>query len=277
MKKKFNKKKLMLFGLPILALVLVSGALLTYFGSVSTDVTIENPIEFGLYDTDSVLIPNDGSANMKSGEVFEFFKIAKNKANVGIEFAIVTIVQGTKDGVYIDSAGPQGDKDTIGQAVVDGTGQWDNTEDWYQIEGESWYLHGAHNSDLVSDYAYLDGVVLTDAGYTTTNDKYNDAEGLTYKEEDYYVVVFGGTIGDNSEGVNTPILESDVITNWGYGGADSYVKRPADEPLVMPTGAYDIGKVRVYFNQDLAPGEYTVKTAVVTPGNTIGEIIDELF
>ncbi len=279
MKRNFNKKKLLTFSLlSIFALALVSAILVSYFSSVSTVVTVNSPIEFGLYNTASQPIL-DGTADMKAGEVFEFFKIAKNNADVGIEFAIVTIVQGTKDGIYVDSAGPKGDKNTIGQAVVDGNGVWDSLDDWYQIEGESWYLHGAHDSDLVSDYAYLDDDVLTDAGYTTTNDKYNDAEGFTYSVDgkDYYVVVFGGTIGDNSADVNTPILESDVITNWGYGGADSYVKRTADEPLVMPTGAYDIGKVRVYFNQDLEPGIYTVKTAVVTPGKSIGTIINELF
>ncbi|KKN35381.1 hypothetical protein LCGC14_0784080 [marine sediment metagenome] len=41
-----NKKKFLMFGLPILALVLVSAALLTYFGQVQRDVTVDQAIVF---------------------------------------------------------------------------------------------------------------------------------------------------------------------------------------------------------------------------------------
>ena len=277
-----QKQRRKILGVPLTFLVIGvllvgmgSAALVNYLSVTETStVGISSPIDFGLYDNNSAELSDQ---TMKAGEVLEFYKIAKNNADVGIKFAIVTVVQGTNDGILVDSAGPKGDKDTIGAAVVAGTGVWDSTTDWNQVEGEPWYLHGAHNVSTVADYAYLNGAELTDAGFTIVNDKYNDAGGITIDDEDYYIVVFGGTIGDNSASVNTPISETDVITNWGYGGADNYVHRTADIPLVMPTGAYDIGKVRVYFDQSLAAGDYVVKTRVVTPGNTIGAIIEDMF
>ena len=44
MKRNFNKKKLALFGLPILCLVLVSAALLTFYGQIQQDVNVEQAV-----------------------------------------------------------------------------------------------------------------------------------------------------------------------------------------------------------------------------------------
>ncbi len=52
MKRNFNKKKLMLFGLPILCLVLVSAALLTFYGQSTHQINVESPVEYigdGIY------------------------------------------------------------------------------------------------------------------------------------------------------------------------------------------------------------------------------------
>ncbi len=43
-KEKFNKKKLLIFGLPILCLVLVSAALLTYYGQIQQNVNVEQAV-----------------------------------------------------------------------------------------------------------------------------------------------------------------------------------------------------------------------------------------
>ncbi len=276
MKKKFNKKKLLMFGLPVLALVLVSGALLTYFSSVSTDVTVENPIVFGLYDTDSLAI--SGTQTMNAGETLKFFKVAMNKAEVGTKFAIALVVQGTQEGVIVDSSGPVNDaqdlKNTLGQAIEAGDATiWTDNNKFWQIDGDDWYLHDAFNK--YEDYEYWFGGEWV-SGANPQNTVYDDGGGVIVNEENYYIVIFGGTIGDTAS-VGT-IEAGDLITNWGWGNAGSYTVRSEDEPLVMPpNNAYDLGKVRVHFASNLVPGDYIVKTAVITPGESVEGIINALF
>lgn len=268
-------KKITTLAILLIMAGLASAAIVTYLADAkTTTVSLESPTQLKIYNTSLAEISTTQS--MYAGETLEFFKIAKNNSSVGTKFAIVLLVKGTKDGIIVDSAGPKVDAGN----TVDSNGvplAWNNTELWWQNNNEDWYLHGAHQT--YSDYEWWN----TDtnafvAGSNPQNNEYNDAEGITINDINYYIVVFGGTIGDNELSVNTPINASDTITNWGWGTPTSYTKRVADTPLIMQPNAFDVGKIRVYFAQNLEPAqEYIVKMAVVQPHSTIENIVGELF
>ena len=56
MKKQFNKKKLLMFGLPIFVLVLVSAALITHFAVIKQEVNVEQSIKVNGFDGDTPIV-----------------------------------------------------------------------------------------------------------------------------------------------------------------------------------------------------------------------------
>ncbi len=78
-----NKKKLMLFGLPILCLVLVSAGLIQYFGQVQRDVTVEQSIDF--IGENAAYVTVAGGENVTSNDL----KV-KSKTSVLVPLSILT-------------------------------------------------------------------------------------------------------------------------------------------------------------------------------------------
>ncbi len=292
-------KNIKMYGksIPLIAIVLVglltlgaSAVLVSYLSTpVSTDVTLSSPVTFRLYDDLGAEITDETiTAQILGGESFDFIKIAHNDAENAIPFAIALVIKGADVGVVnefgaavmVDSAGPVSDtaKTNIGT-----TQPWDSV-DWHQNEGEAWYLHGAHDQDMVDAYSYY-GELSTGIAFTNPlNEMYVDAVALTLVGEDYYVVIFGGTIGDSLSGDVGPRDETDLVTNWGFGGAAGYTLRgqgdipitvPADDGSTDPHG-YDVGKVRVIFSPSYF-GTVEIGMQLVVPGSTIQQVIDTVL
>jgi len=265
-------KKLLIAVLAIALLIgTVSAAMVYYLSEVTTmTADIDSPIELRLYESDGTLITS--AFTIYGGESVDFFKIAYNKASAPVPFAIVLVIQGTDgEGVIVDSAGPKdGQKAVIGNHLwTGGAGNiWNRADLWWQIEGEAWYLHDAYNKyDAYFDDTYA-------LWGNPQNMVYDDGGSVNIGATDYYILVFGGTIG--AKPANGLISGAEKITNWGWGTPSGYTERAEDTPLVMPGQTYDVGKVRVIFAPNLL-NSYTLKMQVVMPGYTVAEIITGMF
>jgi len=117
-KKKFNKKKFMLFGLPILALVLVTAGLVGYLSNkVTADIEVTSPMVAGISlsggnwggahfptdDWDYVWETELSTLNIHGGETITLYTMSENIADVeikGFEEAIVTNLDGLTCGDF---------------------------------------------------------------------------------------------------------------------------------------------------------------------------------
>ncbi|MBW2674564.1 MAG: hypothetical protein JRD89_14330 [Deltaproteobacteria bacterium] len=276
---KLREKKINAFGksIPVIAVIGmvltagIAGAVLVSYLSppVTTTTTVDSPISLKLYDPNCNPISN---LTLKGGESLDFFKIAHNDADTGIPFAIALVIQGTDgEGIVVDSAGPKVapgdtvDKDGVPKA-------WNYGALWWQNEGEAWYLHDAYNK-YNAGWDSINNTWIPGMETHPQNTVYDDGGSVTIGDTDYYIVIFGGTIGTGADG---QILASETITNEGWGTPTGYTATPSRGPLVMQPGAYDVGKVRVHFAPNFK-GEHTVKMQVVMPGYTVEQIITEMF
>jgi len=266
--KNMQRKKLALATLSLILLICTVSATVVYYLSEKTTMTatLESPIELKLYDSDRNLITS--AFTLYGGESLDFFKIAYNKATAPVPFAIVLVIEGSNgEGIIVDSAGPKVPPgDTVGAAGVPLA--WNNVDLWWQNEGEAWYLHDAYNK---YDEYFDDSYALWGNPQNTV---YDDGGSVNIGGTDYYIVVFGGTIG--AKPANGLISTSEKITNWGWGTPSGYTERATDTPLVMQGETYDVGKVRVIFAPNLL-NSYTIKMQVVMPGYTVAEIIVGMF
>jgi len=272
----------------VLCVGLAYGAVVNYLSNpVTTQVTVESPIELKLYDSEGTEISTMTELPpLKGGEAFRFIKVAHNKGENGVPFAIALVIKGKDVGeaVIVDSAGPVND---VAKARLGTEPVWDS-ELWCQNEGEAWYLHGAHDAAKVE--AYHDwGKYSTGTEFTNPiNEIYVDAITVNKDGAEYYVVIFGGTIGGTGTGIPDPLPGLDAeVTRWGWGTPNSYTANEEGEPLIIPgwgtnpeSEGYDVGKVRIIFasNYVTEEDEEPVKICmrVVVPGTTIREIIEDM-
>lgn len=279
----------------VLSASLAGAALVNYLSNVvTTTTTVESPVELKLFNPDGTEIT---AFTLRGGESVDFSKIAYNKGENGVPFAIALVIKGEDvgDAVIVDSAGPRGDKETIGNALwIDHRNIWNDGELWWQVEDDMWYLHGADDVAKVEAYkSYLKYSTSIEDPQVTLNDVYVDAVAVTigsgsYAGE-YYVVIFGGTIGgsapnqiDQAQGTNAEKLALEV-TNWGWGSVNQetgtiYHPRTSGDPCVMGGESFDVGKVRIIFASNFVTDEETVEIgmSVVVPGATIAEIIADM-
>jgi len=265
------KKKILIAVLAIALLIgTVSAALVYYLSNVvimSANVT--SPIELRLYYPNGTRI--ESALQLKGGSSVDFSKIAYNHGTSSVPFAIVLIIKNSLgEGIVVDSAGPKDDKKSaIGNHLwTEVAGSiWNRDDLWWQIEGQAWYLHDAY--DKYDEY-FNDEYVLWGNPQNTV---YDDGGGVNIGGTDYYVVVFGGTIGPKP--ANGIISESEKITNWGWGTPTTY-NEGTNTPCMMPGESYDVGKVRINFAPNYQ-GSVAIRMQVVMPGSTVAEIVAGMF
>lgn len=262
-------KKLLIAVLAMALLIATASASLVYYLSnmVSITANVTSPIELRLYYPNGTQITS--TLDVKGGGSVDFSKIAYNHGESSVPFAIALVIKGTLgEGVIVDSVGPiDAEKQNIGGYLWDQTYPdiWNRDDLWWQIEGEPWYLHDAYNK---YDEYFDDSYVLWGNPQNTI---YDDGGGVTIGTTDYYVVVFGGTVGAKNVGLGV-IYPSEEITNWGWGTPSSYTERSEDIPCIMPGESYDVGKVRIIFAPNFQ-GTVAIGMQVVMPGSTVAEII----
>jgi len=265
-------KKLLTAVLAIALLIGTVSATLVYYLSnmVIMTANVTSPVELRLYYSNGTQITS--ALQLKGGGSVDFSKIAYNYGKSSVPFAIVLVIKDTLgEGLVVDSAGPiDAEKQNIGGYLWDQTYPdiWNRDDLWYQIEGEAWYLHDAYNK---YDAYFDDSYVLWGNPQNTV---YDDGGGVTIDTTDYYVIVFGGTIG--AKPANGAISSAEKITNWGWGTPTTYHERTTDTPSIMPGESYDVGKVRVIFAPNFQ-GSVAIKMQVVMPGSTVAEIIAGMF
>lgn len=267
-----QRKKLAIAALAIALLIGTASASLVYYLSnmVSMTANVTSPIELRLYYSNGTQITS--TLDVKGGGSVDFSKIAYNHGESSVPFAIALVIKGIDgEGVLVDSAGPiDAQKQNIGGYLWDQTYPdiWNRDDLWWQIEGEAWYLHDGYNK---YDEYFDDSYVLWG---NPQNMIYDDGGGVTIDGTDYYIVVFGGTIGPKP--ANGLISASEKITNWGWGTPTTYHERDTDTPCIMPGESYDVGKVRIIFAPNFQ-GYVAIKMRVVMPGSTVAEIIAGMF
>ncbi|UZE92457.1 MAG: hypothetical protein IB616_01205 [Methanosarcinales archaeon] len=309
---KLREKKINAFGksIPVIAVILMvltagiaGAALVSYLSNtVTTTATVESPIKLELYASDGALIDGDFDLEiLEGGESFNLYKVAQNQGDAAVPFAIAMVFKG-KDvgmGVMVECAAPlAGQKVAIGHHLTSGASEiiWDRDDYWYEVDGVESCLLGAHDPEKVADYIFWADhnsiptfSVDPDAKLNTN---YVDAVIVSDIEgNEYYVVIFGGTIGDTLIADEDPRTLESEITSWGWWSSDEYHLRGADEPCVMPgindldTKGYDLGKIRIIFRSNFVSDDpetpdivetVNIGMRVVTPGCTIGEIIEDM-
>ena len=271
-RKIMRHKKLALATLSLILLIGTASAALVYYlsNTVSMTANVTSPIELKLFEPDGTEITS--ALELKGGGSVDFSKIAYNLGESSVPFAIVLVIEGTLgEGIIVDSVGPiEAEKQNIGGYLWEqNLDIWNRDDLWCQIEGEAWYLHDAYNK---YDAYFDDNYALWG---NPQNMIYDDGGGVTIDTTDYYVIVFGGTIGPKNTGLGA-IYPAETITNWGWGTPTTYYERDADTPCIMPGESYDVGKVRVIFAPNFQ-GSVAIKMQVVMPGSTVAEIIDGMF
>lgn len=277
-------KSIKMFGksIPLLAIVIVSmlgvgvyAGLVSYLSaSVSMDAIVTSPVELRLYDGTGTRF--ESTFDLDGGESVDFSKIAYNKGENAVPFAIALVIKGEDvgDAVIVDSAGPiGGKKQIIGAALWDQTTPdiWNRDDLWCQVDEEAYYLHGAHDSVKLADYHFYGKLSTGTAFANPLNDKYVDALALSIGTDKYYVVIFGGTIGAADVEAKT---KNDLVTNWGWGTPSSYGSND-NTPCIMGAESYDVGKVRVILDSAYV-GTVQIGMQVVVPGTSIAQVISTM-
>jgi len=268
-----QRKKLALVALALIFCISTASAALVFYlsNSVYMYASVTSPVELKLYDPEGTQITSE--FYLGGGQSIDFFKIAYNNGQSGVPFAIVLVFKGTNGaGVIVDSAGPKdGQKWAIGNHLWTNVGGsiWNRDDLWWQIDGQAWYLHDAYTKYN----QYYNPATWTLWG-NPQNTKYDDGGTVKIDGIDYYVVVFGGTIG--AKPADGAISAGETITNWGWGTPTGYSERAEDTPLVMPGQSYDVGKVKIIFAPNFV-GVVEAKMQVVTPGYTIQDIVLGMF
>ena len=173
-------KKLLMFGLPLLAVVLVSAALLTYYGVIAGSVTTTQSV---------VLIGNtvfefDGSADVIGQSFHECSFSVKNNADVEVPVVLVVDQQ------------PE-DSETPGK--VEGI----DTEVWGVVE-----LSGK-DSCYAEGFCTLDSIPKATVYYTMVGDgfkyKIEDVKGIDL--DDYTLVYYPEAVGYESSDYTGKVVE----------------------------------------------------------------------
>ncbi len=176
-------KKYLIFGLPILCLVLVSAALVTHFAMVQTNIEVKAPItlEQSLFTFDGTEILNDGQNH---------YLLVKGWNNLDVEVPAIPVITITRYGqpiidttgihLAIDAGGdmhycydPAGNMTDVNNCDEDYV-QWlinNNNPDWFDWVGTESYVESGFESPIVNHNdnswytidevsgTYVDGVI----------------------------------------------------------------------------------------------------------------------
>ena len=236
-----NKKKLMLFGLPILCLVLVSAGLIVYYGQSTHQINVESPVEY--IGEDIYVVVGD-----YAGVVLEGNELGM-KNNAGFE-VLMQISDDTPEGIETTY---KGDLELTKKTVVFGQEVWDilagdKVQIEYTVVGEEF------NAEVVT--GVKDGYVLI---YYADNDDRFANPGQAVLVED----VSENLPGLDDENADLNDYSAEYLTT-PFGAKIWYV--PSD---AIPGGVIDWSRAsEFYFESSLiqynAEGQITVY-----PGETL--------
>ena len=252
----------------ILSVVLVSALLVPYLSNmIFGTVPITSPTTLKLYKDSNGGVSE--ISNMNEDRLFS--KIIHNDADENVLFGVALVFKDTDgEGITITSAGPNGPRtyniiaynakcvDSEGNPAPIDSGCW-----WQDLtnEGDPGYLHGQcqYPASLATGY-------------------YADAVKVTINYVDYYVVLFGATTDETGVDADGIALPGTTIKNLGWGTPSSCTVRstPLEGTNIEPD-AYDTGTIKVDYAINLEPQDYESVIAVITPGQTLEELINGLF
>lgn len=257
-------KSIPVFVLAILVVGIVSAALVPYLSNIVFGTAeVDSPTTLTLYGEDNEVIPTDWTKDMTGGKSMLFSKIIYNDVDQAIRFGVALIFEGTDgEGITVTSAGPCG---------TYGTGQEGKCVD---VDGKPAPFGECWCQDLTSVAGYLHG----QCSYgTSLGAVYDDAVTVDVGGIDYYVVLFGATTDETGVDANGVAEPTAKITKLGWGTPTTCVSDPQDGTN-LPANSYDTGTIKVNYAINLDPEiDYKSAIAVVAPGQTLGEVINELF
>ena len=262
-----NKKKLLMFGLPLLAVALVSAALLSYFGIITINADIEQSV---IIDGKTEAIIHEIPQVAPGGESFCFLHKVKNYASIDIPVSLNTTCTSTAG----DTSGVCGGVESKVYEVPETT-----TLHLESKDPTTWTVNGSMKADLTYDPVNptFKGTLTTsglnaveyaliyypDQEDRFASDKWNGAGGIviaTFTDD-----VTGLSI-EKDLGINLPNTgdwninpSPDYCDN--HNGFDDYAHCKGAKIWIVPTSDLDSGNLPL---KVWNPSSYLFETDLIT-------------